>query len=82
MTCTNLLADKWFPLVTQSAIAEDSVYKPLGALEQLKQIDWKAEGLCAACVREKKEEWTYEQEEVWNKMDEWLESGLESELGK
>jgi len=74
MACTNLLADKWFPLVTQSAIAGDSVYRPLEALEQLKQIDWKAEGLCAACVREKREEWTHEQEEVWDKMDEWLAS--------
>ncbi|KAI9568051.1 hypothetical protein HD554DRAFT_2205210 [Boletus coccyginus] len=72
MACTNLLADKWFPLVTQSAIAGESVYKPLEALEQLKNIDWGAEGLCAACVREKREEWTNEQEDVWEKMDAWL----------
>ncbi|KAF8552443.1 hypothetical protein OG21DRAFT_1477736 [Imleria badia] len=74
MTCTNVLADKWFPLVIQSAIAGDSVYKPLEALEKLKQIDWRAEGLCAACIREKREEWTNEQEEVWEKMDTWLAS--------
>ncbi|KAG9309196.1 hypothetical protein JVU11DRAFT_10910 [Chiua virens] len=72
MGCTNLLAEKWFPLVIQSAIAGDSVYKPLEALEQLKQIDWVAEGLCLACVREKREEWTNEQEDVWEKMDAWL----------
>lgn len=72
MACTNLLADKWFPLVIQSAIAGGSVCKPLEALEQLKQIDWVAEGLCAACVREKREEWTHEQEDIWEKMDAWL----------
>ena len=79
MACTNLLADKWFPLVIQSAIAGDSVYKPLEALEQLKQIDWVAEGLCAVCVREKREEWTNEQEEVWEKMDAWLKLDMASE---
>jgi len=79
MACTNVLADKWFPLVIQSAIAGDSVYKPLEALEQLKQIDWGAEGLCAACVREKREEWTNEQEEVWEKVDAWLKLDVVSE---
>lgn len=79
MTCTNLLADKWFPLVIQSAIAGDSVCEPLEALEKLKQIDWAAEGLCVACVREKREEWTNEQEEVWNKMDVWLKVDTPSE---
>ncbi|KAH0826871.1 hypothetical protein J3R83DRAFT_4410 [Lanmaoa asiatica] len=72
MACTNLLADKWFPLVIQSAIAGDSVYKPLEALEQIKRINWAAEGLCTACVREKREEWTDEQKDVWEKMDAWL----------
>lgn len=55
------------------------MYKPLEALEQLKQIDWKAEGICAACVREKREEWTTEQEEVWEKMDAWLKLDMASE---
>lgn len=72
MSCTNVLADKWFPLVVQGSIANDSVCKPLEALEQLKQIDWASEGLCMACAREKREEWTGEQEEVWEKMDGWL----------
>ncbi|KAG9310574.1 hypothetical protein JVU11DRAFT_9361 [Chiua virens] len=54
MGCANHLAEKWFPLVIQSAIAGDSVYKPLKALKQLKQIDWAAEGLCLACVRKKR----------------------------
>jgi len=72
MSCTNLLADKWFPLVVQGSIANDSVCMPLEALEQLKQIDWASEGLCMACVREKREEWTGEQEEMWEKMDGWL----------
>ncbi|KAG6371980.1 hypothetical protein JVT61DRAFT_8998 [Boletus reticuloceps] len=79
MACTNLLADKWFPMVIQSAIAGDSVCKPLEALEQLKQIDWEAEDLCAACVREKREEWTNEQGEVWEKMDDWLKLDTASE---
>lgn len=79
MACTNLLADKWFPVVIQSAIAGDSVCKPLEALEQLKQVDWGAEGLCTACVREKREEWTNEQKEVWEKMDAWLMLNMASE---
>jgi hypothetical protein len=59
-------------LVIQPAISTSGVYKPLEMLEQIKQIDWAAEGLCAACAREKREEWTREQEDVWEKMDLWL----------
>lgn len=72
MACTDVFADRWMSLVIQPAIGNSSVYKPLEMLEQIKQIDWLVEGLCAACVREKRKEWTQEQEDVWEKMDSWL----------
>jgi hypothetical protein len=72
MACTDVFADKWMPLVITPAISDSGVYKPLEMLEQIKQIDWAAEGLCAACVREKTQEWTQEQEDIWEKMDSWL----------
>lgn len=72
MACTNIFADKWMSLVITPAIRNSGVCKPLEMLEQIKQIDWAAEGLCVACVREKTQEWTQEQEGVWEKMDSWL----------
>jgi len=72
MACTDVFADRWMSLVIQPAISNSGVYKPLEMLEQIKQIDWAAEGLCVACAREKREEWTREQEDVWVKMDLWL----------
>ncbi|KAI6043353.1 hypothetical protein EDC04DRAFT_2866353 [Pisolithus marmoratus] len=72
MACTDVFADKWMSLVIQSAISDGGVYKPLETLECIKQLDWAAEGLCPACVREKREEWTEEQVVVWQKMDRWL----------
>ncbi|EIW73989.1 hypothetical protein CONPUDRAFT_68079 [Coniophora puteana RWD-64-598 SS2] len=72
MDCTDILADKWLPLVIQPAIEDDGVYKPLETLERIKRVDWVSEGICAACAREKREEWTRDQENVWEKMDGWL----------
>ncbi|KAG2121940.1 hypothetical protein DEU56DRAFT_833351 [Suillus clintonianus] len=72
MACTDVFADQWMPLVITPAISTSGVCKPLEMLEQIKQINWAAEGLCAACVREKTQEWTQEQEDVWEKMDSWL----------
>lgn len=72
MACTDVFADKWMSLVITPAISNSGVCKPLEMLEQIKQIDWAAEGLCAACIRDKTREWTQEQEDVWEKMDSWL----------
>ncbi|KAG1839178.1 hypothetical protein C8R48DRAFT_741759 [Suillus tomentosus] len=72
MACTDVFADKWMLLVITPAISDSGVCKPLEMLGQIKQIDWAAEGLCVACVREKTREWTQEQEDVWEKMDSWL----------
>ncbi|KIK91851.1 hypothetical protein PAXRUDRAFT_830477 [Paxillus rubicundulus Ve08.2h10] len=77
MVCTDIFADKWMQLVIQSAIEDGSLYKPLEMLEQLKQIDWEAEGLCPTCVQEKRGEWTEQQEGLWEMMDGWL--GLSTE---
>jgi len=72
MACTDVFADRWPQLVVGSALTGGSLYKPLETLEQIKQIDWGAEGLCPACVQGKREEWTKEQEDVWEMMDGWL----------
>ncbi|KAF7778964.1 hypothetical protein Agabi119p4_3309 [Agaricus bisporus var. burnettii] len=65
MTCTDVFADTWMPLVISPAIENDGVYKPIETLERMKQIDWASHGLCGACVAEKCEEWSEEQENVW-----------------
>lgn len=65
MTCTDVFADTWMPLVISPAIENDGVYKPIETLERMKQIDWASHGLCGACVAEKYEEWSEEQENVW-----------------
>ncbi|KAG7445882.1 uncharacterized protein BT62DRAFT_968672 [Guyanagaster necrorhizus] len=72
MACTDVFADKWMPLVIQPALEDDGVYKPLESLERIKLIDWGKEGLCTSCVKDKKVEWTEEQETVWNLIDGWL----------
>ncbi|KAI6137563.1 hypothetical protein BKA82DRAFT_4180975 [Pisolithus tinctorius] len=72
MACTDVFADKWMSLVIPSAISDGGVYKPLETLQFIKQLGWAAEGLCPACVREKREEWTEEQAVVWDKVDRWL----------
>ncbi|KAG0701691.1 hypothetical protein DFH29DRAFT_805965 [Suillus ampliporus] len=72
MACTDVFADRWMSLVIQPAISNSGVCQPLEMLEQIKQIDWATEGLCAACVREKTQEWTQEQKDLWEKMDSWL----------
>lgn len=72
MACTDVFADTWMPLVIQPAIENDGVYKPLETLEEMKDIDWTKHGLCESCVREKYEEWTEEQGNIWLAMDKWL----------
>ncbi|KAG6845268.1 hypothetical protein H0H87_011677 [Tephrocybe sp. NHM501043] len=72
MACTDVFADTWMPLVIQPAIEDDGVYKPLETLERIKNIDWGKAGLCAACVKEKAEEWSEEQQNIWTMMDTWV----------
>ncbi|OSD08239.1 hypothetical protein PYCCODRAFT_1429301 [Trametes coccinea BRFM310] len=72
MACTDVLAEKWMPLVIQSALDDNGLCRPLETLERIIAIDWAAEGLCADCVRDKTEEWRGEQRDIWERMDEWL----------
>ncbi|KAI9065077.1 hypothetical protein FKP32DRAFT_1665636 [Trametes sanguinea] len=72
MTCTDVLAEKWMPLVIQPALDDNGLCRPLETLERIISIDWAAEGLCTDCVRDKAEEWRGEQKAVWERMDEWL----------
>jgi len=72
MACTNVFADRWMPLVIQPALDSAGVYKPLETLQNIIDIDWREYGLCSSCAIEKRAEWTKEQEDVWEKMDEWI----------
>ncbi|KAJ8472470.1 hypothetical protein ONZ51_g8496 [Trametes cubensis] len=72
MACTDVLAEKWMPLVIQPALDDNGLCRPLETLERIIGIDWAAEGLCADCVRDKTEEWRNEQRDVWERMDGWL----------
>lgn len=76
MACTDRFADMWMPRVIQLSFEDDGVYKPLETLERIKRIDWEAQGVCPSCAAEKRQEWTGEQETVWQKIDEWI-AGLE-----
>ncbi|KAG6819437.1 hypothetical protein H0H93_011864 [Arthromyces matolae] len=73
MACTDVFADTWMSLVIQPAIDDHGVSRPLETLERIKGINWASEGLCESCVDEKREEWTQEQQHIWNSMDTWLE---------
>lgn len=73
MSCTDVFADTWMPLVISPAIGDNGVYKPIETLERMKEIDWDQHGLCATCVVEKREEWTEEQGNIWTLVDKWLE---------
>jgi hypothetical protein len=70
--CTDVFADTWMSLVIQPGLENDAVYKPLETLQRMKDTDWAKEGLCQSCVKEKHQEWTEEQGNIWNSMDEWL----------
>jgi len=79
MACTDVFADTWMGLVIQPALECDGVYKPLETLEKMRTVDWRKEGLCESCVKEKREEWRGEQGDVWRRMDGWL--GLDGWMG-
>ncbi|TDL21472.1 hypothetical protein BD410DRAFT_789578 [Rickenella mellea] len=73
MQCTDVLADRWMPLVVQPALANDGVYKPLETLRSMANIDWANEGLCESCISEKRKEWKEDAIDIWDRMDEWIE---------
>lgn len=72
MACTDVLADTWMPLVIQPALANDGVYKPLETLQSIIDIDWAKHGLCELCIIEKRAEWQGEQEDIWERMNGWV----------
>src|ERR1700742_3482410 len=73
MACTDVFADTWMNLVISPALEDDGVYKPIETLERLKRIEWAQRGLCAECTREKRKEWSEEQEAIWALVEKWLE---------
>ncbi|KAH8102383.1 hypothetical protein BXZ70DRAFT_1006314 [Cristinia sonorae] len=72
MACTDVLAEKWMPLVIQPALENNGLCRPIETLQSIIDLDWSRHGLCRDCVQDKRDEWKGEQEVVWNKLDEWL----------
>lgn len=72
MSCTDVLAETWMPLVIQPAFENNGLCKPIETLQAIIDLDWTTHGLCQECVIAKREEWKEEQETVWKKMDGWL----------
>ncbi|KAK7686696.1 hypothetical protein QCA50_010296 [Cerrena zonata] len=72
MVCTDVFAEAWMPLVIQPALENNGLCKPIETLQTIIDLDWKVQGLCEECVKDKREEWKGEQQVVWNKMDGWL----------
>jgi hypothetical protein len=72
MACTDVFADTWMFRVIQPALENAGVYKPLETLQKIIDTDWGELGLCSSCVIEKRAEWTRVQEEIWEKMDDWI----------
>ncbi|EPQ57702.1 hypothetical protein GLOTRDRAFT_56136 [Gloeophyllum trabeum ATCC 11539] len=72
MPCTDTFADKWMPLVIGPALENGGVGKPLETLQNIIDVDWEAEGLCAECAALKRQEWREQQEDIWAKIGVWL----------
>jgi hypothetical protein len=72
MACTDVFADKWMPLVIQPSLDDHGVCAPLETLDKIKKVDWAQEGLCGSCLTDKVQEWTEEQDTIWEKMDGWV----------
>ncbi|TFK47737.1 hypothetical protein OE88DRAFT_1636058 [Heliocybe sulcata] len=72
MACTDVFADKWMPLVIAPALASGGVGKPLETLQNIIEVDWEKEGLCAGCAALKRGEWREQQEGIWEKIGIWL----------
>ncbi|KAK7466119.1 hypothetical protein VKT23_004844 [Stygiomarasmius scandens] len=72
MACTDVIADRWMQFVITPVLADSGLCHPIESLEMLKSVDWVKEGICEDCVKDKRDEWTEEQNTVWNKMDDWL----------
>ncbi|KAK7031173.1 hypothetical protein VNI00_013588 [Paramarasmius palmivorus] len=72
MACTDIVADRWMPLVIAPALSEGGTGKPLEELERLKNLDWEKEGVCGSCASDKRDEWTEEQRTIWKLLDGWI----------
>lgn len=72
MQCTDVFAEMWMPLVIQPALECSGLCRPIETLQTIIDLDWGAQGVCAECVQEKREEWRAEQRTVWERMDKWL----------
>ncbi|THH33150.1 hypothetical protein EUX98_g1043 [Antrodiella citrinella] len=72
MSCTDVLAETWMPLVIQPALENNGLCRPIETLQSISDVDWSTHGLCEECMVEKRQEWKGEQEVVWKKLDDWL----------
>lgn len=72
MECTDAIADHWMPDVIAPALADGGVGRPLEELARIAERPWGEEGVCADCVRGKKEELQGVAEELWAKFGVWV----------
>lgn len=72
MECTDVLAEKWMPLVIQPALNNNGLCKPVETLQTIMDLEWTSHGLCEDCTKDKRSEWRGEQEDVWEKMRVWV----------
>ena len=72
MACTDVLSEKWMPLVIQPALADNGLTRPIETLDRIVAIDWAREGLCPECIKDKTDEWRGEQKAIWDEMGAWI----------
>lgn len=71
MACTDVFAEAWMPLVIGPALENNGLCSPIETLQTIMDLDWKSHGLCEDCVKDKRDEWRGEQEDVWEKLEGW-----------
>ena len=75
MASTDTLAEHWITSVISPALSDPTggASALVEAFQKICKIDWTELGLCEECMREKREEWKEEINNIWEKIDKWLE---------
>lgn len=80
MECTETFARNWMSLAIEPAIQNGGIYKPFETLRKIQEVDWKALGLCDECCEEKHDEWEQEADNIWLKIQKWIDAELSKRL--
>lgn len=72
--CPSLASRKaaWYKIVHESGLAQEWASDPIAGLDKLIAADWKAHRFCDECTERRQAEWREKKEELWEKLDEWL----------